>query len=204
MRRPSTASPLESAQEADTRSVQGGGDRRGALDGRSAPTDKTSNEAPLNVIGAGKPGARAAARGDANADPRSARPEVAVHVSVIDGADRLVYVDVRDRRGWKQPLAAEQVESELRHLPSATDGVTPAMPRTVRTLELGRPLAPQHRVDSIPASKTPTPYSVGKASISASPSSSAQHQRMSAPPRAPSCQLKRRTRHRRGQDEPAA
>lgn len=185
MRRPPAASPLESAHEADTRSVQGGGDRRGALDGRRAPTDKTSNEAPSNVIGPGKPGARAADRGDAGADPRSARPEVAVRVSVIDGADRLVYVDVRDRRGWKQPLAAEQVESELRRLPSATDGVTPAEPRTVRNLEMGRPLAPQHRVDSMPASKTPTPYSLGKASISASPSLSAQQQRMPAPSRAP-------------------
>ena len=181
MRRPPTVSPLESAQEAETRSIQGGGDPRGALDGRREPTDKRSNDAPSNVIGPGKPGSRRAARGDANADPRSARPEVAVHVSVIDGADRLVYVDVRDRRGWKQPLAAEQVESELRHLPSATNGVTSAEPRTVRTLEMGRPLAPQ----PIPASKTPTPYSVGKASISASPSPSAQHQRMSAPPRAP-------------------
>lgn len=180
------ALPPESPREADTRFIQDVDSVRRAIDARGALPDKTSNEAPSNVIGPDKPGARAAARGDANADPRSARPEVVVRVSVIDGADRLVYVDMRDRVGWKQPVAAEQVASELSRLPSATEGVTPAAPRTVRTLEMGRPLAPPHRVDdSMPASKTPTPYGLGKASLSASPSLSAQQQRMSAPSRAP-------------------
>lgn len=185
MNRPLRALPPESSRGADTRSIQGVDSLHGDIDGQRAPTDKTSNEALSEVIGPGKPGARASARVDANADSRSARPEVAVRVSVIDGADHLVHVDTRDRRGWKQPLAAEQVASELRRLPTATEGVSPSEPRTVRTLEMERPSAPQHRVDSMPASKTSTPYSLGKASISAGPSLSAQQQRMSAPSRAP-------------------
>ena len=185
MNRPLRVLPPESLRGAETRSTQGADSLRGAIDERKAPTDKTSNEVPSNVIGTAKPGSRASACGDANADPRSARPEVAVRVSVIDGADRLVYVDIRDRRGWKQPLAAEQVASELRRHPSATDGVSPSEPRTVRTLEMERPPAPQHRVDSMAASRMPTPYSLGKASKSASPSLSAQQQRMSAPSRPP-------------------
>ena len=184
MNRPRRELQPESPRVADMRPIQGVDGMRGVIDGRKASTDKTSNEAPSNFIGPGKRGARASARGDANADPRSARPEVAVRVSVIDGADRLVYVDIRDRRGWKQPLAAEQVASELRQLPPATDGVSLAEPRTVRTLEMARPSCPQ-RVDFAPVSKAPTPYSLGKASISARLSLSAQQQRVPEASKAP-------------------
>lgn len=158
---------------------------RGATNEQRATDVQTSMGAPPNVARLDKPERRVPIRGDAGVDLRSARPEVIVRFSVVDGADRLVYVDTRDRRGWKQPLAAEQVASELRRHRSATDGVSPAAPRTVRTLEVERPLVAQHRVDSMPASNTPTPYSHGKAGVSASALLAAQPQRMSTPSRTP-------------------
>jgi hypothetical protein len=124
-------------------------------------------QARSNVNGPDQQGARVPLRRDAMGDPRSVRPEVTVRVSVIDGADRLVYVDVRDGRGWKQPLAVQEIENELRHRPSATDGASPSEPRTVRTVDMGRPLPSPDRPNLMPESKTPTPYSRGKANVSA-------------------------------------
>lgn len=174
---PKVSTP-ESPRDADTRPAQD-------VDGRKTRAVQPSKGALSNPMRSGKPESRASTPGGVNADPRSVRPEVVVRVSVIDGADHLVYVDVGDRRGWKQPLAAQEVASELRHRPSATEGVSLPEPRTVRTLEMARPLAPQHRVDSMPVSKTPTPYSLGKASVSVSGSLSTQHQRAAPPSRAP-------------------
>lgn len=182
--RPPKASPLESAQQAGTRSVQGG-DRRGALDLR---IDGIPNEALSNDVGPSKPWAPASARGDPTADPRSARPDVAVRVSVVDGADRLVYVDVRDGGGWTRPWAAEQAASDLRMRSSAVEGAATTESRTFRTREMAPPLSPQRGTPFTTVANTPTPYSFGKASVFASASLSVQHQRMSAPGRAPTLQ----------------
>jgi hypothetical protein len=175
----------ESTREADTRAVQRVDRQRAAIDGRNASAAKRSKEARSNV-GPDRPGARVPFRRDAFEDPRSVRPEVAVRVSLIDGADRLVYVDVRDARGWKQPLAIQEAASELRHRPSAVDGVSMSEsisePRTVRTAEMAqmarvaRPLAPPDQVNSMSVSKSPTPYSLGKRSVSASASPLHRHQ----------------------------
>jgi hypothetical protein len=169
----------ESTREADTRTVQRVDRLPVAIDGRNATTAKRSKEARLNV-GPDKPEARVPFRRDVFEDPRSARPEVTVRVSLIDGADRLVYVDARDGRGWKQPSAIQEVASERRHRPSAIDEVSLSGPRTVRTVEMARPLASVDQANSMSVSKSPTPYSLGKGSVSASASPS-HRLRISAP-----------------------
>ena len=39
------------------------------------------------------------------------RKAVEVLIAVIDGADRMVYGDTRDRKGWRQPLALGSAEA---------------------------------------------------------------------------------------------
>ena len=182
MKRPLPALPPESLRAGGPSPVTKAGDFGDVGDARKARTDP-SIDAPSNVKWPRKPKIDTSTRGNAEADPRSARPEVAVRVSVID-SDRLVYVDTRDRRGWKQPLAAEQVASEIRKHRAATDGASSPVPRTVRTFEAERPLvAPQRGVGTVP--NTPTPYSVGKASVPAGLSLVAAHQRVSQRPVGP-------------------
>lgn len=181
MKRPLLALPPESLRAGGPSPVPKAGGFGDVGDAREARTDP-SIDAPTNVKWPRKPTFDTSTRGNAEADPRSARPEVAVRVSVIDSADRLVYVDTRDRRGWKQPLAAEQVASKFRKHRAATDGASSPVPRTVRTLE--RPLvAPQRGAGTVP--NTPTPYSVGKAGVPAGLSLVAAHQRVSQRPVGP-------------------
>lgn len=183
MKRPLPALPPKSFRAGGPSPVPKAGGFGDVGDAREARTDP-SIDAPTNVKWSRKPKIDTSTRGNAEADPRSARPEVAVRVSVIDSADRLVHVDTRDRRGWKQPLAAEQVASEFRKHRAATDGASPPVPRTVRTLETERPLVtPQRGVGTVPT--TPTPYSVGKASVPAGLSLVAAHQRVSQRPVGP-------------------
>jgi hypothetical protein len=166
----------ESTREADMKANHRVDGLPFAIDGWNAGAAKRSNDARWKVS-PDKPEARDPFRRDAFEDPRSVRPEVAVRVSLIDGADRLVYVDVRDGRGWRQPLAVQEVASELRHRPSTIGGVSMSEsmsePHTVRTVEMAhvaRPLAPPDRLNSMSVSKSPTPYSLGKGSVSASAS----------------------------------
>ncbi len=185
MNQPLKASTPDSPREADTRAVQSPDSLRSAMDGRNTRAVKRSKEAQSNV-GPDKPEARVPFRRDAFEDARSVRPEVTVRVSLIDGTDRLDYVDVRDGRGWKQPLAVQEVASELRHRPSAIDGDSLSEPRTVRTVEMAPPVAPLERVNSMSVSKTPTPYSLGKAKVSANASPTQRHPQgsLSAPSKA--------------------
>lgn len=179
-------STREADKRLDKRGVQHLDRLRDAMDGRDARAVKRSKKAKSN----GGPDdlvTRVPFRREATEDPRSMRSEVTVRVSLIDGSDRLVYVDVRDGRGWKQPLALEQVASELRHRPPAIDGVSLSEPRTVRTVEaveMARPLASPDRVNSMFISKTPTPYSLGKANVTANASLRHPQRSLSAPSKA--------------------
>ena len=155
----------------------------GAFDGLHAADARRSRWLPWNHAVPAKSGTRAFAPGEANIDLRSVRPEVTVRVSVIDGADRLVHVNVQDRKGWTQLLAAQQVANELRgrlDSSSATHGGSLSGARTVRALETARTADSPRRADSVPGPRTPTPYSLGKASVLAGASLSAQQRRMSA------------------------
>ncbi|RYH69271.1 MAG: hypothetical protein EON54_02495 [Alcaligenaceae bacterium] len=82
-------------------------------------------------------------------------------------------------------MSAEQVESELRKNRSAIDDVSSAEPRTVTTLEAQRPLVARQRGASGAAQNTPTPYSSGKASLSAGSSVMAAQQRITQRPAEP-------------------
>lgn len=149
---------------------------RDAVNSWRATVDRASLEARASADLRNKARAGAFARSGAEPDPRSARPEVVVRVSVIDGSDRLVYADTRSRRGWTEPLAAEQVASELRKRRAANEQVSSSEPRIVRTLEAERAaVSPQG-----PAAKVShglTPYSVGKANALPGQSLGAANQR---------------------------
>jgi hypothetical protein len=186
--RPLPALSPESSRAGGPSSVQGGSgmrdgaDRTNFTDARKAQTEGPTVDAPSRVRGWLQtpridPRIGTSIRSPADADPRSARPEVAVRVSVIDGSDRLVYVDARDRRGWKQTLAAEQVASELRKPRSPTGDVI-SEPRIVRTLDMAPPHAAVEQGSPRTVLNTPTPYSLGKASVSVATSLTAAHQRV--------------------------
>jgi hypothetical protein len=63
------------------------------------------------------------------------REEVAVRLSVIDGADRMLYSDLRDRKGWEQPLSVQQVLKDARGQQRV--GLELPPPKLVRALERG-------------------------------------------------------------------
>ncbi|WP_409054118.1 hypothetical protein [Variovorax sp. GrIS 2.14] len=88
-----------------------------------------------------------------------ANADVALRVSVIDGADRMVYSDVRDRKGWAQPLALNEALRDAAQRSGAGDVPSGPQPRVIRELEL-RPSSPRN--ESAP---TATPYQVGKANV---------------------------------------
>ena len=181
MKGPLKASPPEPLATGEP--ARHGDEWRGAFDGLHAADARRSRWVPSNHVVPAKSGTRAFAPGEANIDLRSVRPEVTVRVSVIDGVDRLVHVNVRDRKGWTQPLVAQQVANELRgrrDSSSATHGVSLSEPRTVRTVETARTTYHPRRADSVPGSRTPTPNSLGKASVLAGASLSAQQRRVSA------------------------
>jgi len=78
-----------------------------------------------------------------------ANVDAAVRVSVIDGGDRMVYSDVRDRRGWAQPLAVNEAVREAGQRSGARDVPSSPQPRVVRELE----------------QRPSSPYQIGKASV---------------------------------------
>ncbi|RYH69270.1 MAG: hypothetical protein EON54_02490 [Alcaligenaceae bacterium] len=96
MNRPLLALPPDSSRQAETSSIYGVDSTRGAIDARKTHVENASREASSRRVWPPKLRIDSPTRGDANADPRSARPEVVLRISVIDGADRLVYVDTRD------------------------------------------------------------------------------------------------------------
>ena len=91
-----------------------------------------------------------------------AKDEIALRVSVIDGANHMVYTDLRDRKGWVQPLAIDQALQDATRRQDVRDGSTISPPRVVRAYEH---LAPSAR--SASTSATATPYQAGKANARA-------------------------------------
>ncbi len=95
----------------------------------------------------------------------SLQTDLVVRIAVIDDADRMVYNDVRDRRGWQQPLSASQAASEVRIRHMTADGKPATEPRMVKTIEMADAsvIADARSVKRAPDS---TPYSVGKSHAS--------------------------------------
>ena len=182
MNPPRSESPLESPREAETQSSAKVAGLYHAIGDRSPAADVAMKSGSSGAFRRGDPVTPASPRAGVLGDPRSARPDIAVRVSVIDGADRLVYSDVRDRRGWKQPLAAEQAENEVRRRHLGADGAPLSEPRTVRTLETASAYLAINQIDRTPSATRPSPYSLGKSSVS-NASKAAQPKLASAPSR---------------------
>ena len=90
----------------------------------------------------------------------TAKEEVALRVSVIDGSDRMVYTDLRDRKGWAQPLAVNQALRDASSRHDVRETASGSQARVVRTLERFESGA---RGES---RATPvTPYQMGKANV---------------------------------------
>lgn len=94
--------------------------------------------------------------------PDSGKGDVAVRVSVIDGNDRMVYSDVRDRRGWAQPLAVNEALREAGRRQGGTDFPANSPPRVILELEQR---APGVRSETRPLPGAASPYRIGKANI---------------------------------------
>ena len=88
------------------------------------------------------------------------KTDVALRVSVIDGADRMVYSDVRDRKGWVQPLAVNEALRDAGQRSGGRDVPASPQPRVVRELEVRATGA-----RSEPVSAQPSPHQVGKANV---------------------------------------
>lgn len=90
--------------------------------------------------------------------------EVAVRISVVDAGDHMVYSDLRDRRGWQQPLSAAQTARELGRREGALEDRLPVAPRTFKTLEL----MASSQIGSEPAGpvvSNQSPYRAGKSNV---------------------------------------
>jgi hypothetical protein len=85
--------------------------------------------------------------------------DVGLRLSVIDGADRMVYSDVRNRKGWAAPLAVNEALRDASQRSGARDVPSSRQPRVVRDVELRPPSA---RGESAP---TASPYQVGNANV---------------------------------------
>jgi hypothetical protein len=107
---------------------------------------------PRRVLAASSPQSTGRQSSVANAN-------MALRVAVIDGADRMVYSDVRDRKGWAQPLAVSEALRDAGRHSGVRDVPSSPQPRVVREVE-ARPSSA--RSDSLP---TTSPYQVGKASV---------------------------------------
>lgn len=106
------------------------------------------------------------AKGPRTADLRtrrhSGRDDVAVRVSVIDGSDQMVYSDVRDRRGWTQPLAVNEALRGAGRRQGGTDFPASSPPRVIYQAEQR---APGVRSESRPTPGTTSPYQLGKVTV---------------------------------------
>lgn len=89
--------------------------------------------------------------------PGHSEEALALRLSIIDGGDRMVYTDLRDRKGWAQPLAIDQALRDAgRPLDAmATQPVSP--PRVVWATE-SLPLGAR----GVPVSASLNPYQAGK------------------------------------------
>ena len=127
-----------------------------------------------------RPQARDAARhADLRPLPRASGPsdqrernrrDTAVRLSVIDGLDDLVYTDMQDREGWKQPLAVDEAVRDARRHGGVTEHLPLSESRVVRTLEA---VAASKAAD-VQRSVAPTPYRAGMANTRGLPHHTSQ------------------------------
>jgi hypothetical protein len=98
-----------------------------------------------------------------SAGPLKEPKELALRLSVIDGADKLVYTDLRDRRGWRQALAADQALHDAR-TGDFRDAVQVSPAKVVIAHEQVQPGA-----TAGPRLVAQSPYQVGKSTARAQP-----------------------------------
>jgi hypothetical protein len=91
-----------------------------------------------------------------------ANADVALRVSVIDGADRMVYSDVRDRKGWARPLAVNEALRDAGRVPGSQAELSKCPPRVIRELEQR---VPSVRSESRPLPEAANPHQIGKANV---------------------------------------
>jgi hypothetical protein len=84
-------------------------------------------------------------------------------VFVVDGADRMVYGEIRDRKGWRQPLAAHEALSEARRIGVGDGDHAREGTRIVQTSEGAQER--QAATSRLGGPPTPTAYAIGKATV---------------------------------------
>ena len=154
--------PRESYSVAPTRAGNSAGPT-----GQGVEPARSSVDVPRDAKGRSTVGAGGFGVGTSH-DLRGSPPSIAKPneiTAVIDGADRLVYSDLRDRKGWRLPLAESEALAEVRRH-RVGDGTDPGVTaRIVRTLET--PVALQPAVMHGASTNQPTPYARGKVAAKA-------------------------------------
>ena len=92
----------------------------------------------------------------------SSSHDVSVRVSVIDGNDRMVYSDVRERRGWAQPLAVNEALREASRGQGGREVPSSSPPRVIHELEQRRSSVP---IESRQMPGAASPYQAGKSNV---------------------------------------
>lgn len=118
------------------------------------------------------------ASGDSLAMREAVRTRSVERVSVVDGADRMVYSEIRDRKGWRQPLAAHDALDDARRRGGGDGDHAGEGARIVQTFEGANER--QARASRAGGPASPTPYALGKATVSTNNSGRLPHSRSSA------------------------
>ena len=118
------------------------------------------------------------ASGDSLATRDAVRARSVERVSVVDGADRPVYSEIRDRKGWRQPLAAHDALDDARRRGGGDGDHAGEGARIVQTFEGANER--QARVSRAGGPASPTPYALGKATVLANNSGRLSHSQSSA------------------------
>jgi hypothetical protein len=95
----------------------------------------------------------------ASASSRNAQPNE--RAAVVDGADRLVYSNRRDGKGWRQPLLERDALNEARRHRLGDGAESGDLARSVRILEAS--FTSQPAGTRGPSTNEPTAYARGKA-----------------------------------------
>lgn len=149
--------PRESYSVALTRAGKSAGPTGQGVEPARSPVDVPREAKWRSTAGAGGLGI-GTAHDQRGSPPSIAKPNELT--AVIDGADRLAYSDLRDRKGWRLPLAESEALAEVRRHRSG-DGTEPGVTaRIVRTLETSVALQPA--VTHGASTTQPTPYARGK------------------------------------------
>ena len=152
------------AQERPTSDLGRGSNRTGGTDQPLAAPAKKLFPASLQHEAREKARPVAGSASDALRATREGTRTLSVErVSVVDGADRMVYSETRDRNGWSQPLAAQEALGDANRTGGGIGARGGEGARIVQTFE-----GEQERQAAIAragAPAAPTPYALGKASV---------------------------------------